>query len=177
MNFSLIFNRDRRTGRTTAIADAARSIGAIVLAASFEDAVRITKQHGVPATNIMRGEALLQADGPFLADHYAVEQVCLQYEVTIDRLTKQLADTRALVHEINDRHATRSDELIAARAENKQLKEQAAVCADLAAWSLRYPRASTYSHHAQPQMDGELIALETRAKALIQPAAAEGAQS
>src|SRR6478752_1089531 len=52
------------------------------------------------------------------------------------------------------------------QSQQKQLsdEESAAIVKELAEWSKRYPRGITYSSSRQPKMDGELIALEERAK-------------
>ena len=38
---------------------------------------------------------------------------------------------------------------------------------ELAEWSTKYPRSSIYNMHSKPQMDGELIKLEEKAKEYI----------
>ena len=68
-----ISTKDRQTGRTAATCRAAIDIGGIVIAASFEHAKYLTKEFGVIAKSMdinMDGFS-----GPFLFDHFAVEQL------------------------------------------------------------------------------------------------------
>lgn len=47
-------------------------------------------------------------------------------------------------------------------------EEALLIVSDLAEWSKKYPRQQIYSSSRQPEMDGELIKLEERAKTFIQ---------
>lgn len=47
---------------------------------------------------------------------------------------------------------------------NKELEQ---IAIDLAKWSEKYPRGRVYNAYRQPQMDGELITLEERAKEAV----------
>ena len=69
----------RGSGRTTVIAEACRSIDATMLCFSRQEADRIHRQHGIKTVDInMRGEGMAQ--GPFLADHKTMEEICHNYE-------------------------------------------------------------------------------------------------
>jgi len=62
--------------------------------------------------------------------------------------------------------------LAALREENARLREGVSIALELAEWSRRYPRSEIFHAARQETIDGELIALEMRAKALSPPPSA-----
>ncbi len=59
------------------------------------------------------------------------------------------------------------EKLLASQFKAEQKQSAGEIVKGLAEWSLRWPRNVTYSSSRQPQMDGELIALEEKAKAWL----------
>jgi len=77
----------RQTGRTTAICEAAKKIGAWVIAANLRHAQQINHEHGVGTVAMnQRHDFLAGRSEPALWDHFAVEQLERQYEREIERL-------------------------------------------------------------------------------------------
>jgi hypothetical protein len=69
----------RGSGRTTALAAAAKSIGATLVCNDFYSSKWIAKEHGVKT--ISRQELSGGSTGPFIWDHHALEQRELELEV------------------------------------------------------------------------------------------------
>jgi hypothetical protein len=73
-----------RSGKTTAICAAAKSIGATVVVHSMEEAKRVEQEHGVkavPYTREIRGTR-----GPYLVDTHAVSMYAYEKNLEIERL-------------------------------------------------------------------------------------------
>lgn len=86
----------RRTGRTTAICEAAKKIGATVLAANYQHK-KYLEQFGVNAIPVDNEEAIECVAGPILFDHYTLERVFAEYEKEISGLVQE---NRKLCNEI-----------------------------------------------------------------------------
>lgn len=79
----------RGSARTTALANAARSIGATLVGATHEHARMLEARHGVKAISVDRDVRGTQS-GPYIFDHYTVESMILGYEAELHDLRRDL---------------------------------------------------------------------------------------
>lgn len=85
VNFS---SRDRRTGRTTLIAKAAKEVGGIVLAATHRHAKDIERTYGVPSKSYQLN--LEGFSGPVFFDHFAIESILVRAHDKIESKEKEI---------------------------------------------------------------------------------------
>lgn len=98
-------NQYRAIGRTTYNARIARENGGMVLAASFDEAKYIQKQHGVEARSVEQN--LDGYSGPFFLDHHAAEVLLLKASNKIDALESDMEILKEFIktntgHEMED---------------------------------------------------------------------------
>jgi hypothetical protein len=88
----------RGSARTTALANAARNIGATLVGASIEQAHMLQARHGVPAISVDRN--VRGTRGPYIFDHYTVERLILDYESELDRVRRELEKAQDKLRQI-----------------------------------------------------------------------------
>lgn len=88
----------RGSGRTTALANAAKAIGATVVAADDQSARRIAEEHGVKAVVVEHLSAGWL--GPFVWDHHAVFVALSRAAEVVQTLQLDLAAERAKVRRL-----------------------------------------------------------------------------
>ena len=88
----------RGSGRTTVLANAAKAIGATVVAADSQSACRIAEEHSVKAVAVERMNA--GCLGPFVWDHHAVFVALSQAAEVVQRLQLDLAAERVKVRRL-----------------------------------------------------------------------------
>lgn len=101
----------RGSGRTTALANAAKSIGATLVAADDQSARFIAEEHGVKAVAVERMSA--GCFGPFVFDHHTVYVVLSQAAGVVQALQLDLAAERAKVRRL-ERAATSAQQSLSA---------------------------------------------------------------
>lgn len=90
-------NQYRAVGRTTYNARIARENGGMVLAASFDEAKHIERQHGVTARSVEQN--LDGYTGPFFLDHHAAEILLLKAANKIDELEYNMTILQSFIKE------------------------------------------------------------------------------
>jgi hypothetical protein len=101
--WSYIATKGIRTGKTTAICEAARKIGAIVVTGSEKEAKRITKEFGVTAMSIHHWQLTQGLDMPFLFDTYGVTEMAADFETAYEiekRKREQLEEKLNMIQEL-----------------------------------------------------------------------------
>ena len=112
----LMFINDyaRRSGKTTAICEAAKKIGAIVIVHNREEAKRVSKEYGVKT--ISYNENLRPLHGPFLVDSTAVGFAAMEYEGQLKKQQAAIDKLRAALLNISvgdcDDHLEYADEFL-----------------------------------------------------------------
>lgn len=99
----------RGCGRTTAIVEACKRIGATMVCSDYQQAKWIEGTHGIKTTDLNANA--LGTTGPYLFDHHAVDVLSADYEGQIARLREELSAYR--------------EELTAARERTERAEAQA----------------------------------------------------
>lgn len=109
----------RRFGKTTAICKAAKEIGATVICANTQQAQILKLEHGIKTATIHQN--LRGTTGPYLYDHFAMEQTVFELEHFYKKEIKD-RDTR-IINLINN-VSNLEYSLIAYKALVKELDEK-----------------------------------------------------
>ncbi len=83
----------RMTGRTTAMAEAARKIKATLVVRNRRECERVEFEHGIRCVTLFERDRVMGA-GPVLFDPDAVGLICDQYEKLIYDMGRDLAGTK-----------------------------------------------------------------------------------
>lgn len=84
--------RGRRLGKTTAIAKAVKDLDGIMLCRSHQHAKDVQRQFGVTARSMEMN--LHGFNGPFMLDHYALEELLYKAVNKIETLEKELEELK-----------------------------------------------------------------------------------
>jgi hypothetical protein len=101
--WSYIAVKGIRTGKTTAICEAALKIGATVVTGTEREARRITKEFGVEAISVRQWHLTHGVDKPFLFDTYGVAEMASDYEIAYEsekRKREQLEEKLNMIQEL-----------------------------------------------------------------------------
>lgn len=78
------------SGRTYRVAKACKRINGTLVCSSDREAYQLSKKFGVKTCSL--SESQVGRSGPFLVDHNAMLQICLEYESHIELLREQLQE-------------------------------------------------------------------------------------
>lgn len=96
-DWSFVRNIARGVGKTTAMADAVRKIGGVLIVRGSEEARRVNGEYGIGARSYHSPLGLYGSGLPVLFDPDAVALICYDYERTFGALSEELVGLRALV--------------------------------------------------------------------------------
>lgn len=97
-NFYRSLSLGRGCGKTTALAEACKKIGATMLCINQQQAKDIALKFGIK-TAVTNSE-LRGVSGPFLYDHYAVEQFAMFMESKLEEANTKISDLEDRIREL-----------------------------------------------------------------------------
>lgn len=95
----------RGSGRTYAICHAAQSINAIVMVANLTEVDRLRNLYDIEAVSV--DQMLKGFQGPVLADHSAMLEICQRYEDRVNHLMEKNTELRGILLEQGYPHQTK----------------------------------------------------------------------
>lgn len=101
--FPNLMGRGRQLGKTHAMAEAAKKVGAIMVCSSEQEASRVRQLHGIRTISIHRGESLYGTTDPVFFDPDAVALLLSQLQARVEKLQSERQEWEADLHAAAER--------------------------------------------------------------------------